>query len=136
MSEEHTSQALSQRLLDKGFRAEHTHYYVIMNDGGLNPTAAMPWVEAQNYSDCKWLYAYTFTELWGVVPERWFKKSGDMYYWQMKTDQHQRCCIEVRHSQGALKEVFKSKSPAEALGLLVEWLIDNGYVKDLIGKGE
>lgn len=112
---EHTSKELSQRLKDKGFGAEHKSnwekwedfYEIVGEDETSMWDVACP--------------AYTFTELWAVVP-------NEISYGDLEI---LKCCGKtlVQYSRGPATTRQEHESPAEALGLLVEWLIDNGHLE-------
>jgi hypothetical protein len=114
---EHTSRELSQRLKDKRFRGEHTHYYcreTLMQDG-VDYCHGYPKIPA-----------YTFNELWGVLPD---EIKGDYEIALTKDDVRTYVCYE-ECSHGEIvssTETFAHESPTEAIGILLEWLIDKGH---------
>jgi len=136
---EHTSKELSERLWNKGFRAEHGHEYRIFTK--QLPTSSLPdhvLREVDDDNDEHGSYyesipAYTFSELWAVVPYM-LHINNQSYELLMAKD--------ISLSNGPLNEAMYRrtggeselvnighKSPAEALGLMVEWLIDNGHME-------
>jgi hypothetical protein len=117
---EHTSRELSQRLHEKGFRAEHAWSWMISCIDG-KPFCGDNENSIAHKRICP---AYTFSELWGRVPksitvnEHW--RPLDIY----PTDKGEIC---FRYYQITPFNKFKHESPAEAIGLLLEWLLDNGH---------
>jgi hypothetical protein len=144
---EHTSLELSKRLYDKGFRGEHvsnwegwekfTEVVVVHEDTVSNWTAICP--------------AYTFTELWGVLPyEIEVDTLGNDLYSDDYGEFYKMLCPLWEHPYGYMGKTraayaaqgmepnivgFSHESPAEAAGLLLEWLIDEGHMKCEHGKG-
>ena len=119
---EHTSKELSQRLYDKGYRGEHTHLWADHSEFGegwilvpCGETDGMPFIPA-----------WTFSEILRELPSHidkfdLFTRKGD-----------NGLCIVFYAWMGNLNEVLfieSHASPAEAIGLLLEWLIDEGHYK-------
>jgi hypothetical protein len=123
---EHISRELAQRLWDKGFRAGHGRIWVL----STNHTRGDDWGIIKNEEDRKLkcfdahIPAYTFTELWGVLPDELRLDGNEMNILVMGKDKADTC-LYYRGAAGHSGQAHES--PAEAAGLLVEWLIDNGY---------
>jgi hypothetical protein len=114
---EHISKELAQRLWDKGFRG--THYCLWME----SCVDGKPFVgDPENSVAHKRLFpAYTFTELTNIIP----LGIGNKQWWWAKYDvMPKRFVTGYGNINGSQ---WSHESPAEAAGLLVEWLIDNGY---------
>ena len=123
---EHTSQELSQRLHDKGFGGEHE--YVWGRCFGLYDAAQYLTLNDKKaiagYDYREVIPAYTFTEIWGVLPER-----IDTYILASKKSKGEMFIGYLNPIMRSWKHWFCTESPAEAVGLLVEWLIDNNHVE-------
>jgi hypothetical protein len=127
---EHTSLELSRRLHEKGFRAEHDKVWVHHWSKD-----SMQWSLCDIDEDDKvneQIPAYTFTELWGVFPLKIYTDDTPFY---LIIDRAVRKLpvmsvgykdINYEHYGS---DVFNHESPTEALGLLVEWLIDEGHIE-------
>jgi len=112
---EYTSQELSQRLWDAGFRAEHTQEWHL--DGRPDHKDEWYLCEKGRWWDEDAIRTYTFNELWSIVPKGTsFDKNNN--------GESSVCWM----GQPSCPEFSAHESPAEALGLLVEWLIDNGHM--------
>ena len=117
----HTSQELSQRLHDKGFRGEHEQEHMLLSSGKY-----MLVIAKDEWPDT--IPAYTFTELWGVLPQVLDKPLCTYYLTLHKV--HQGTIALYEHPTiGHLWKREPHESPAEAVGLLLEWLIDNNHVE-------
>lgn len=133
---EHTSKDLSQRLYDRGFRAEHGHEYRIFTK--QLPTSSLPdhvLREVDDDNDEHGSYyesipAYTFTELWAVVPVL-IDINEDTFYLTLSKGIKWNNAMYARWFTPEMEALTEqiAESPAEALGLLVEWLIDNGHIE-------
>ena len=116
---EHTSLELSKRLHDKGFRGEHKYGWITKHYKEGHGEI----VEAENFLIT--FPAYTFTELWGVLlREIVIKTKGYEYRRTLDVYKYSDTGMELKYHQ-AVKVVHES--PTEAVGLLLEWLIDEGY---------
>jgi hypothetical protein len=133
---EHTSRELSQRLKDKGFRGEHKSVWV----SHPNVFGGKPFVITVNhYHDnpdkdlivlCP---AWTFNELWGVLPE-WIKETWSLILLKEHSDGKTVAGYESRVN--LMQHSFRHESPTEAVGLLLEWLIDEGHCDTNGGNDE
>lgn len=149
---EHTSQGLSQRLHDKGFRAEFNYIYdsegvlwqIFAKDDKHNACAKRLDIQSSFWlvctdPECKehddYTPAYTFTELWGIVPEGFPYKGQEatLDIWKGDGCDGQiegGMCLKYRLWDTPIMASFhQHESPAEALGLLVLWLIENNYLE-------
>ena len=131
---EHTSYELSKRLHDKGFRAQHKHKHAIPKGTHHKPAVIRieqtSWMEYYKSFDLD-IPAYTFTDLWNVLPDTLIHDEEFVFL----------CCQKVHENTGLMscasylkldgihngQPSFRKTSPAEAVGLLVEWLLDNGH---------
>lgn len=123
---EHISLELSKRLHDKGFRGKYE--WVYGHDlGGLCILAKCDKHEYTNE-----IPAYTFIELWRVLPQ-WIpnpKHGKGQYDLEMgKNHNGTKTCVCYETYEGGIltKSEHHHESPTEAIGLLLEWLIDNGH---------
>jgi len=138
--DEHTSRELSQRLYDKGFRAEHEYkWFAGGNESEVNWHNAIILSKQEAYREPGFkkraIPAYTFPELWGIVPHI------------IEVNHKMKSLVIQKHISGEMRIGYTapckqpsmlmcSHSPAEAIGLLVEWLIDNGHIKVSQVEGE
>jgi hypothetical protein len=106
---EHTSLELSKRLHEKGFRGEHKQVW-FEGKTQWHMGIKSAWRDPRYKS----IPAYTFTELWGVLP-KWVK---------LHKFRHSSV---ARFLYGGVGHNFEHESPAEAIGLLLEWLIGEGH---------
>jgi hypothetical protein len=133
---EHTSLELSKRLHEKGFRGEHESAWKEADSQCWeDPSEYIPIITRNLFPDwgMNYIPAYTFTELWAVVPYM-LHIDGQGYELLIAKD--------ISLSDGPLSEAIyrlngeeqelvnvAHESPTEALGLLVEWLIDEGRIQ-------
>jgi len=120
---EYTSLELSKRLYEKGFRGEHKKVW-IKTDG--------EWIKVDSeigYGMFKGaIPAYTFTEIWLALPKE-IEHEGKLLYIRI-TCGRKGMFIEYSTPDPLGGEVyFSHASPAEVVGLLLEWCIDNGHVE-------
>lgn len=131
---EHTSYELSKSLHELGFKGEHKNVYVTnsvwkrdQEIKTLESIRHLPYYEVL-------FPAYTFSELWAVLPlllENYFML-GMGKEWDTKTniqyiDREGDCHTTLGGAE------FSHESPAEAAGLMVAWLIENGYLGESNG---
>jgi hypothetical protein len=121
---EHTSKDLSKRLANKGFRGEHKNVWVIDGDQysshGIGEIA-----DEGNTIGCETIPAYTFTEIWGALPYQLVDADPGMPGID-RLELYKYPDVTVG-KYGILASVAQP-NPAEAAGLLLEWLIDNGHI--------
>jgi hypothetical protein len=137
MDSEYTSQGLSKRLKDKGFRGEHKRVLEYRNDFDSGETG---WHLTWRW-DASILHesvpCFSFTEIWGMLPARVEDSDGDVFWLYM--DKTRRGKTEAFYCNINDYEFSLDKavheSPAEAIGLLLEWLIDNGLCDNNGGEG-
>jgi hypothetical protein len=129
---EHTSLELSKRLHEKGFRREHKRIWLQV---GVFPDKFRLYKGNQlDYTDGDYP-AYTFTELWGRVPDYIFQQYAmcqghyDLRVSKTPEGLTRASYYDCGERMTLEPDDFEHESPAEALGLLVEWLIDNGHME-------
>jgi hypothetical protein len=123
---EYTSLELSKRLYKKGFRAKSKHVWAY---GRIIPKHYATTNHFKVDAD-----ALTFTELWSVVPHKII--NGKYHIEILKVYDGKTTTIGYINNEGKnFMMNFFHESPAEAIGLLVEWLIDEGHLQcDLKGR--
>jgi hypothetical protein len=117
---EHTSYELSKRLHDKGFKGKYEKVWTKHSDWTRSQHHFLCDV-MQNVTDKEVFPAYTFTELWGAMPEYIVDDMCKLYLEATKD-------AGVTYIEYVYGDGFNHESPAEAAGMMVEWLIDNGYL--------
>lgn len=111
---EHTSRELSQQLHDAGFRGEHKKV----------------WGDRTSlYSkfDYDGTPAYTFTEIWGVLPATHPEQFAFKFLMHPFPDLSEAGYLQPE--PWTIIKSWRGKSPAEAAGLLLLWLIQEGHVE-------
>ncbi len=123
---EYTSIELSQRLAELGFKGEHEWWWVI-DASPVNAVIRDIYVQANNIqAECP---AFTFTEIWAVLPTELQDDYGLMLY--KVADGTTWANYEYSYGDGYRvleNSHFSHKSPVEAAGLLLEWAIINKHV--------
>jgi hypothetical protein len=122
---EHISYELAKRLHDKGFRGEHENVWA-KNYQPIN--LVLPKKDAIYKPFTSLFPAYTFTELWGVLPR--YIGAKKRYRPELELNKRgSNTVISYPDSHAETYDVFEHEFPAECAGLMLEWLIDNGYVE-------
>jgi len=120
---EHTSQGLSERLRDKGFRGEHEIVWIKTDGEWIRCNAVL----ASMFRGA--IPAYTFSELWAVMPSIIPTEYGDIELDMYKEgNSGPTICVYwdvIEHTQEST--FIRHESPAEAIGEMLIWLIENNY---------
>jgi hypothetical protein len=123
-----TSLDLSKRLHEKGFKAEHEYVWIEHYEGGKTIWSVFMTdpLDIVNKS----IPAFQFHELFEVVPEDIEHEDGRWSGLNMGKSMTGNFVATYLHPSTFVKnQAYGKASPVEALGLLVEWLIDNGHLE-------
>jgi hypothetical protein len=113
-----TSLELSKRLKEREYEGEHDYrwIFVFSKDWEL--------FYKRDVNETAWesgIPAYQFHEIWAALPV----EAGKYH----KILEPHRIAYYGDDRVGTLKGIIVDKSPTEAAGKMLEWCIDNGYVK-------